>query len=512
MKFAVFLLLLLNLFCTSLSQNQATIKIDDPAHYHAHDTSFNITVVVTYTGTDFVYWQWVNLHSKPITNPVAIRSGVNTTISSPSRDVGYYGLYFTSPSVILPDRVKGEPREYGFVIMTPRGRVPDPDSYFGTVHSDWSDLYLPTGTKTIWWAGQNADYWKYLMEQYPTCGKYELGIFASKSTTGVNWDTQPDDNSRISSEQLQAIQSLSAQYFSAYSNGQNQNEAQVELGLEENIGSRFGQKYYIQNLADKAAAVRAGAKEANANVKLVYQIVGTSATNPALKDFILGVAGPHFDVLSLHTYDWPDFRSPEEWLDSLMNETFSLMKQANHIIPVWFTETGIPVNDPPVPNFEDGGHLLPGSTRGRAASYMAKLHVLAIHAGVQRIYWYQYADGWFDRSDAEANFGMRDFFGYALPGYVTMWNLQNKLDGKKPVDKIVISNNVLCYVFNGSGEQVFVLWTYPENTNNIVIPLDSIQKGLNPSKMKGYSLVGSSFSVGNSIDVSSDPLFLINPL
>ena len=60
-------------------------------------------------------------------------------------------------------------------------------------------------------------------------------------------------------------------------------------------------------------------------------------------------------------------------------------------------------------DFQDGGPPVPGSTKGYAASYMMRAMLIGISLGVQRIWWYNYQDNWFDRSDGEANFGSSVF-------------------------------------------------------------------------------------------------------
>ena len=39
------------------------------------------------------------------------------------------------------------------------------------------------------------------------------------------------------------------------------------------------------------------------------------------------------------------------------------MSELGKVKPIWFTECGIPMNDPPVSGFEDGGQPVNGATK-----------------------------------------------------------------------------------------------------------------------------------------------------
>lgn len=55
---------------------------------------------------------------------------------------------------------------------------------------------------------------------------------------------------------------------------------------------------------------------------------------------------------------------------------------------------------------------------------MVRFHTLAIALGIEKIFWYNYQDGWVDRSDSEAHFGMRTHDGFLTPSYASMITMQ----------------------------------------------------------------------------------------
>src|SRR5689334_1239553 len=136
----------------------------------------------------------------------------------------------------------------------------------------------------------------------------------------------------------------------------------------------------------KAAAAAVGAS----NVKFIYQVVqafsyGGSHTG-SLYEFMSSVAYSKIDILSIHVYAWTDFPTPESYLPDLMTTVQGWMTTFGSK-PIWFTECGIPQNDPFVSGFYDGG-AVSGGTKGYCAAYMIKLHVIAFAYGVQKIFWY----------------------------------------------------------------------------------------------------------------------------
>jgi len=282
--------------------------------------------------------------------------------------------------------------------------------------------------------------------------------------------------------------------------------------LEEELSVNFGQKYYFQNLEAKAIACRAAAKAARAsNVKFIYQIVQAYPGNESsgLYKFLASSAASHFDILSLHVYAWPDFPSPETFVPQLINTTNQWMKDLNQVKPIWYTESGIPVNDPPVQGFEDGGHPVTGSTKINAANFMVKLHTLSFSLGVERIFWYNYANGFLSRTDAEGNFGMFDYYGYPFPMAAAQWNMVATIDDKQFISHDILPGNIHSFHFQGPNNHAYILWTYPSTTS--IVSLSLIQPSLLPTQILCTDATARPCTQlqTDSITITSEPVFLL---
>ena len=289
----------------------------------------------------------------------------------------------------------------------------------------------------------------------------------------------------------------------------------------------------------KAAAAAVGAS----NVKFVYQVVQAfsygGAYDNSLHEFLSSVAYPHIDVLSIHVYAWANFPTPESYLPSLMSTVNGWMGKFG-VKPIWFTECGIPQNDPPVSGFYDGG-AVSGGTKGYCAAYMIKLHIIAFSYGVQKIFWYQYANQAFNAYNAEDNFGMivrrlpippllssllsiisnpiylkQDSSGFPLPTYASQWIMVNLLDSLTYTSSAQLSNDAWFYLFESSSTAVYIVWTYPNVSLNLA--LSSLKSGLVASQISHcYDKVARSCSSlinsgTNVVTVNGDPIFLVVPV
>jgi hypothetical protein len=499
-----------------------TILDDAPYHVHPPGTQFTIAARVESSEPTVIHYQWQDFRGQALSDPAVIKSGELSTIHSPDSKVGYYGLVFRAndDTVALPNRQPGEPREYGFVILAPRtvsDRQIDPSSPFGMVHADIQDPYLPVWVKTATWKTYSTRWWLAEMQKRRKLGKLELPLVAGKE-----WDS--DDTKPISSQQLAELEAQIRQYFAA--------DADViywELGIEENLQSRFGLPYYWNNLEAKARVVRQAADKINPEIKLIYQIAELDSSSiqklvarvlriaglrtPPIQQFLESTAAEHFDILSLHPYAWPDFPSPEKWMPEYLQNTRSLMKQNNiQGMPIWFTEVGAPHHGNHPDEFfgyPKSGKAVKGLSRKEAVDYMIKTHVLALHAGVKKIFWYNYKDRGNQRAYAEAHFGIRDYWGFPKPVYSAYINLLRCLSGKKPVQARQLPGNLWLYEFEGKNEHLLVTWTYPVGVR--LTPLESLKSELTPDDVIEITdAVGTPLSLtGNIIRITGEPLYLI---
>lgn len=515
------LIVLLVLLCWAgnAAAGQATIRITDgnPYHVHAPGEPFSIQVSVANASGGSVRYYWRDAQGKSLSNPAPINVGSVQTIKSPARAVGYYGLVFETSTrgLSLPDRRIGEAHEYGFVVLPPGStsqRRLNPASSFGMVQADPRDPYLGGWVKTTTWksgrsnsdpnAADAAD-WRGHTGYVRNLGLVELPLIAD--APWVSDDSQP-----VPGAQLTLIKSLSKQYFQA--------DPKVffwEVGLEENISSEYPKAYYWSNLDAKIKAVRQAANEINPGIELIYQVAGIDTKS--VDKFLSSKAAKVYDTLSLHPYAWPDFPSPETWLEDYVNTIRQHMTEngiAN--MPIWFTEVGAPHQG----NYPGGffgypsdGNQVKGLSRLGEAVYMAKVYALALPMGIKKIFWYTYQD-WGDRREyAEDHFGIRDYWGFPKPAYAAFYNLRTKLENKAPGKTRQLPGNVWVSEFKGSTEDVLVTWVYPEDQSNVrsEVAWSALRQGLSKAGIKQVvNVVGTPVPVeSDGLSVTGQPVFVV---
>lgn len=500
------------LFCLVLvawarmaSCSPAEIEIGDSAPYYVHPPRkhFTVDVEVSHSGAAAVTYHWQDFRGQPLGEPSLVVPGRKTSIRSPSTETGYYGLVFRSRDarVVLPQREPGEEREFGFAVLPPRSvsdRSLDPASPFGVVHADIRDPYLPAWVKTTTWNSTDARKWKKKMRERREAGLLELPIIAGKE-----WKTEDGDS--IDGDRLGELGTRVRSYFEADPLVQ-----YWELGIEENLRKNFRTRYYWQNLAVKVRVVREAARAVNPDVKLIYQIA--ERRHRDIKAFLRSDAAKLFDILSLHPYAWPDFPSPETWIEEFITWVRIQMAESGIDMPIWFTEVGAPHhgNHPDLFfGYPKKGARVTGQSRLGAAVYMTKLHVMALHLGVEKLFWYNYKDRDPEREYAENHFGLRDYWGFPKPVYVAYFTLRKHLNGKTPAVARTPREGVRAYRFRGEPHDVVVLWTHPAAT--VELPLHELQAGLTKEGVeKAVDTVGTPLSLdGSSLTVGPEPVYVM---
>jgi hypothetical protein len=484
---------------------EVDVLIHDDATNHVHTTGhpFTIQLKVEYTGPDIVRFHWQNFRGDTLTDPKAITPGELITISAPHDRTGYLGLVLkpATTSIALPNRQPGEAREYGFAILPSNfisSSKANTQSRFGIVHAKLNDPYLRGWVKTMTWMTASPKWWGYEMEKRRALGLLELPILV-----GAEWKS--DDTQPISSKQLERLKSRIRQYFAA-----DRKTEYWETGIEENLGGRYEKPYYWTNLAAKAQVVRDAVDSVNPNVKLIYQIA-----EPRLGDvqaFLKSDAARQYDILSLHPYAWPDFPSREEWLNKFINDVEKIMEANGLDMPIWFTEVGVPHHGNYAGAFfgyPATGAQVQGRTPYEAAIYMLKLHVMAYHLGVEKIFWYNYLDRRSGREHAENHFGLWDHWGFPKPAYVAHVNLQKNLNTKKAGNARRLAGNIWVYDFTDEDETVTVAWAYPDGNRNI--PISVLVPGSNQKDLISViDPMGTPIPYdGSSIRISHEPIFII---
>ena len=458
---------------------------------------------IEYTGSDIVRFHWQNYRGEILTEPKVIKPGKLITISAPNVNTGYLGLVLKpdTTSIALPNRQPGEAREYGFAIL-PSDSISDSkvntQSRFGIVHANLNDPYLRGWVKTMTWMTASPKWWGFEMEKRRALGLLELPIL-------VKSEWKSDDTQPISREQLERLKSRSRQYFEA-----DPKTKYWETGIEENLGGRYDKPYYWTNLAAKAKVVRDIANSVNSDIKLIYQIA--ELRHGDVQAFLQSDAARYYDILSLHPYVWPDFPTPEEWLSKFLNDVDKIMKAQGMDMPIWFTEVGVPHHG----NYKGAffgypasGARVQGRNHYEVAIHMLKLHVMAYHLGVEKIFWYNYIDRKSEREHVENHFGLRDYWGYPKPVYAAYINLQKNLNIKKVGNARRLDGNILVYDFADDDETVTVSWAYPDG--NKEIPITVLVPGLNQDDLISVTdPMGAAIPYdGSAIRISKEPVFII---
>lgn len=495
-------LLCLSAACSNPGISQVEIEIHDETPFHVFppgtEFSFDITATVVADAVpEGLGYQWRNFRGEALGPVVPLTAGERVTVTSPAAapDVGYYGLAF------LPDdrsvsfnESNGSRSEIGFAVLPERqfsDRELDPSSPFGVVHADTDDPHLSTWIKTMTWRTTSARWWNFEMQERRDIGLLELPI-----VSGDGWTT--DDEQPVSSRFLDRFETRIRGYFEA-----DPATRHWELGREENLRSRFGHPYYFANLKAKAAAARRAADSAGAPVRFLYQIGGRSRSN--MVSFLESEAAAEFDIIAPHPYAWPDFPTPETWLEEFLDDRRSELIRTGYDFPMWLTEVGAPQNDANVEQMLSGSSPVRGQSREEHAAYLVKFHTIALAKGVEKIFWYNYRDRDESTTDVEAHFGMVDHWGFPKPAYSAYVNMARCLEGKSYLEMKQTDEHIRAYEFAGADESCLVAWVYPADTR--ADPVSNFE--INDRRIIGVTdMVGTPMPASAEIELDEYPVFI----
>jgi len=487
---------------TAAEEVQVLIEDDALNHVHPIGPPFTVKLKIDHGESGVTRYHWRNFRGQRLTDPVPLRPGKLTTITTPPGITGYLGLVVAPATLdlIMPNRLPGEAREYGFALLPPpatMGRQVDTLSRFGIVHADLKDPYLTGWIKTMTWKTTSPKWWGFEMEKRRSLGLLELPI-----VVGAEWKSA--DVKPVSDAQLEQLKIRVQKYFAAHPNTR-----YWETGIEENLRNRYQTPYYWSNLSAKIRVVREAADAVNPDIQLIYQIAELSLDD--VRAFLHSAAARYYDILSLHPYAWPDFPDPERWLDKYISDVNELLEDTDLKMPLWFTEVGVPHrgNHPdeffgyPAKRVE-----IPGKTSYEAVNYLMKLHIMAYHLEVEKIFWYNYKDRKPEREYAENHFGLRDYWGYPKPVYPAYVNLQRQLHAKHAGRAWELPGDIRVYEFVGQEERVIVAWTYPPATREI--PISVLLAETTPADIIGIvDPVGAPVAYTEALlRISAEPVFI----
>lgn len=480
------------------------IEVQDNAAFHSFSPGeeFSISILATVTSgseSQVLAYQWQDYRGRSLGPNVPFATGAEITVLSPTATpvAGYYGLTFHSDDPDMSFSVTSSAyREIGFVVLPPSSaseRRLAPDSPFGVVHANLDDPHLSTWIKTLTWNTVGAGEWHRELTHRRKRGLQELPM-----VYGDKWAS--DDNAAVSSEFLMALTDKIRPYFKAdVANGH------WELGIEENLRSRYLAPAYFANLKAKVAAVRAVADEFNPDMRFLFQIAETRVGDA--EKFFESEAAAEFDILALHPYAWPDFPTPERWLDTYIDEIRSAMRKHGVDFPIWITEIGAPQNDARVSMMSSGNNPVRGQSRAENSAYLVKTHVLALARGIEKIFWYNYRDRDASTKDVEDHFGLVDFHGFPKPSYAAYATMVRCLKNTRFERRRDLSTGVRIYEFSTANRKCLVVWTYP--ASRLSVPLYEIVGGqISRDVVAITNTVGTPRQVSTDILVDEYPLFI----
>ncbi len=142
------------------------------------------------------------------------------------------------------------------------------------------------------------------------------------------------------------------------------------------------------------------------------------------------------------------------------------------------------------------------------ATNLLKIHVTALHAGAEKVFWYNYKDRDVGEEDPENYFGLRTCQNYPRPAYAACINMVKLLDGREAVSSAADENEYSHYKFASERKTVSVLWS---NIPRLVQISDVADVPENdPSNLKVINIVGSEFTVtNNAVFTTSEPIYVV---
>lgn len=478
-----------SILCTGKAADTIIFEVQDSQPYHVHPPGKPFDVTVVNRNRESISTVWTDFTGRSKTTPQSVPPGGHVVLHSPGGDIGYYGLLVSAQE---------QQREYGFAVLPSRkaqDRTLEPDSVFGVVHADINDPYLRGWVKAATWKKYNLDYWHTAMRERRSRGLTELPL-----VIGDEWSTDPSQP--VPAAKLTALGKKLHRYFTA-----DPNVTYWELGIEENITGSFRHRYYWPNLAAKARVAKEAAKVVRPNIQFLYQVAGLDSHS--VEQFLKSEASKYFDILALHPYAWPDFRNPETWLSKYLSSVRTLQERYDREMPIWFTEIGAPQHQN-----RQGGQFnyksainVRGLSRHEAVSFLIRLHVLALHEGVKKIFWYNYRDRGSLSIDPENHFGLRDFEGFLKPVYVAYFVLHQHLGRLKPSGHKHLSGKLRVHEFTGQARRCWVLWS--SNEVAVTVALFDIVSGVPLSALRVTDAIGAPLNIYNgTISVDTNPVYV----
>lgn len=179
--------------------------------------------------------------------------------------------------------------------------------------------------------------------------------------------------------------------------------------------------------------------------------------------FLLEKARDAYDILDLHLYESPQYMPAR--VDYFRAQMVSLGYPT--LKPIWVTETGgpdtrLPYGDLTPRSADLGYRALPPEVQ---ASEVVQRFVLALAAGVERVFWHALAGA---KAPGDVWAGMNLIWGQERrPALYTYQLMVRKLEGFKGVERLALGQGVSAFRFSKPSGDVFVIWADKDRVVNL---------------------------------------------
>jgi len=258
-----------------------------------------------------------------------------------------------------------------------------------------------------------------------------------------------------------------------------------EVWNEPNIGFWTGT---LDEYAELLRATYKAIKEEDKEAKVAMG--GTAGTDLRYIEELYKRNVP-FDIVNIHPYGYPT--APEKYLENQINACRELMrKYGDEKKPIWITEYGWP------------NHIAPnGVDILTQANYIVRAFVIALGAGVEKIFWYDYQNGP-DPYYNEHNFGIVYMGDIPKPCYVSLSTMTRLLEGKNFLKKLDMPEDCYAYFFQSKNkEETIVMWAMEDKE----VVLDWKGKGRLVDLMGNEKPISSDGLL--KLKLSPSPIFLV---
>lgn len=198
--------------------------------------------------------------------------------------------------------------------------------------------------------------------------------------------------------------------------------------------------YTPEAFGELTAAAHKAAHEADPNCRTFFANAGDSFDEKAMK----AMGGKAFDGVTPHFYAPP--RSPKDaGLSKMMAGQKEFFSKRGIHVPFWISEMGW---------YSD-------ATREKQVSqadYLVQSYIIALAAGYDKIFWYNFVVDTPDKNAAEFGLLHRPDLSPKV-SYAAYAGMVRCLDGAKFVKPLQLGRNISCYLFDGpSGKHTAVIW------------------------------------------------------